>query len=475
MKFHTYDVVVIGGGLAGLTVANRCAEFGLCVAVLEAGMETRYFCNSRISSGAINVAFRDVNDDLKSMRQTIDVVTQNHADPVLADVLVNNVRPAVSWLSQHGVRTIVGASMPGARTILAPPAAIGAGLHWQGRGSDITLQRLEKYLSVRRGRLFRGTRARNLIMSGRQCTGVVAEQADCRVTFNASATVIADGGFQADPELLQRYITPHPDRILMRNAGTGRGDGLRMAIDVGAKITDNMDCFYGHVQSLDAVSNPRLWPYPMVDVPVCTGMAVLKNGHRFTDEGLGGVAVANAIAKQADPAGTFAVFDSNIWMERAAAWPLPANPLLPKYNATIHCSNTIEGLAGYAGLSSSALNATISVYNEAVESNHYAGLTPYRSGKLYQPMQIQHPPFFAIPIIAGITYTMGGIAIDGYCRVRHKDEGVITALYAAGSTTGGHEGGPAAGYTGGLSKALTFGWHAGNNICNYVSSATGPV
>ena len=65
---------------------------------------------------------------------------------------------------------------------------------------------------------------------------------------------------------------------------------------------------------------------------------------------------------------------------------------------------------------------------------------------------------------AGITYTMGGVAIDGGARVRHRDGGVVAGLYAAGSVTGGHEGGPGVGYTGGLMKALAFGLLAGETI-----------
>jgi len=59
---------------------------------------------------------------------------------------------------------------------------------------------------------------------------------------------------------------------------------------------------------------------------------------------------------------------------------------------------------------------------------------------------------------------MGGIAIDGGAHVCHVSGGTFEGLYAAGSTTGGHEGGPAAGYTAGLIKALTFGLQAARSV-----------
>ena len=66
-------------------------------------------------------------------------------------------------------------------------------------------------------------------------------------------------------------------------------------------------------------------------------------------------------------------------------------------------------------------------------------------------------PFFAAPVCAGITYTMGGIAIDGDARVLREDDSAIEGLYAAGTTTGGLEGGSASGYVGGLSQSVITG------------------
>jgi fumarate reductase flavoprotein subunit len=70
----------------------------------------------------------------------------------------------------------------------------------------------------------------------------------------------------------------------------------------------------------------------------------------------------------------------------------------------------------------------------------------------------------AIPICPGITYTMGGIAINGHGRVLRPDGSVITGLYAAGSTTGGLEGGGRVGYVGGLVKAGVMGLRAGEHV-----------
>jgi fumarate reductase flavoprotein subunit len=246
-----------------------------------------------------------------------------------------------------------------------------------------------------------------------------------------------------------------------------------MAEAAGARLRGT-ERFYGHVQSIDALTNPALWPYPIADNPMCAGITVNAAGRRFADEGLGGVFMANAIAALDDPQEAVAVFDQRIWETAGKIGARPANPLLEKAGATIYRGDTLSDLAEGAGLPKEALSATVSAHNTAVESRTLETLDPPRSDNPANPVQaISVPPFYALPLCAGITYTMGGVAIDGRCRVQHRDGGLIEGLYAAGSTTGGHEGGPAAGYTGGLGKAATFGWRAGNCIVEAMRSGLG--
>jgi fumarate reductase flavoprotein subunit len=80
-----------------------------------------------------------------------------------------------------------------------------------------------------------------------------------------------------------------------------------------------------------------------------------------------------------------------------------------------------------------------------------------RTGASYQPFPIVQGPFHAVPICAGITYTMGGILTDEKAQVLDEAGQPIAGLLAAGATTGGLEGGSHAGYSGGLSKASVFG------------------
>lgn len=461
----SWDVVVVGGGLAGLSAANRAAELGLRVVVLERGTEERYPCNSRFAAGFLNCGYRyDIRESPEVLRRAIHEQTRGAADPALAEVFAANAAESVRWLGEQGAR-IVSIYVDGdkRRALLAPPPPNRAGLHWPGRGTDVAVRRLIARLLERRGQLHRGTRAVELAMADGRCRGVFAERDGTRIEYAAGAVVLADGGFQADPELLARYITPAPDRLLQRNAKSGRGDGLRMALAVGAAVR-GMDKFYGHLHSCDAMTNPRLWPYPVLDTIATAGIVVDAAGRRFTDEGLGAVAIANAIAGRADPLEAVAICDEATWTGRARKFARPANPFLVRAGATIHRADSIAALAAAAGLPADTLAATVDAFNRAIAAGTCASLEPARTDRAIKPVPILKPPFYAFPLCAGITYTMGGIAIDGQCRVLHTGGEPIAGLYAAGSTTGGHEGGPGAGYTGGLGKALIFGRHAGECI-----------
>ena len=99
-------------------------------------------------------------------------------------------------------------------------------------------------------------------------------------------------------------------------------------------------------------------------------------------------------------------------------------------------------------------------------------LSPPRSVDRFKPWPIEAPPFYAIPVCAGITYTMGGIRIDADARVLRPDGSAIDGLYAAGSTTGGLEGGERAAYLGGLTKAGVQGLCAAEHIARTLSSDT---
>jgi fumarate reductase flavoprotein subunit len=462
-----FDLVAIGGGFSGLCAALRGAELGLRTAILEAGADDGYLCSSRWAGGTFHVSYHDVKLSPEQLIAAIDRQTGGENDPELAAAIAENAARTVDWMAGQGAAFTQGSPIDWHRFTLGPPRAAVAGQDWQGRGPDRLLHELRRRLEERQGRMFLGARATSLRLEGGRAVGIEASRDGVRFDLTAGAIVIADGGFPANPELFRKYIGPRPDRVLMRHAGSAVGDGLKMAEAAGAALI-NLDRFYGHLLSRDAMDNTGLWPYPQIDAVATAAIVVDERGNRLLDEGLGGISITNDLARLDDPLCATVICDAPIWETAGRAAQIPPNPQLFVVGGTLHQARTLEELAVLTGLPPETLAGTVAEYNDAVGRNRLATLLPERSTRSGQPRPIATPPFFAIPICAGITNTFGGIAIDGHGRVKRPDGSVISGLYAAGGTTGGLEGGGALGYVGGLIKACVFGLCAGEHAAGYV-------
>lgn len=447
-----YDVVVVGGGIAGMIAANRAAQLNLRAVVLEQGSDEKYLCNTRYTGGTFHIGLREITLDAETLRQKIVESTAGFVKPELARLMAREGRRVIRWLQDEGMRFMRASASEYHKWVLAPPGRSRPGLDWEGRCGDVLLRTLEGHLNSRGGAIVRGARARTLLVENGRCVGVVAERNGVDTPFQARAVLIADGGFQGDAELVGRYISKRPERLKQRGAGTGRGDGMKMASAVGAALV-GMDRFYGHTLSKDALTNDNLWPYPYLDSLVTAGIVVDASGHRFVDEGRGGVYVANAVAGLEDPLSAMAIFDSAIWEKAGRNGLIPANPHLQKEGATIYQAETVEALANAAHLPADALNQTLSEYNAAVAGGRLpSGLALSRQTTRYEACPIVKTPFYAMPMCAGITYTMGGISVNEHAQALRADGSVIEGLYALGAAAGGLEGGPEVGYVGGLAK-----------------------
>jgi len=446
------DVIVVGGGLAGSVAAVRAAELGLAVMLIEKGEGDRYPCNTRQSGGVFHIAMNEVKAPAERLRGVIETATGGFADAAQAATMAAGAGTLVDWLRAQGGLFIRGPAAWQSH-ILAPPRPIAAGVDWVGRGPDVLLRKLADRLAALGGKRLLGTSASELIVVGNQVAGVVARWGTETLRLPARAVVLADGGFQSNIEMVRKHIAPAPERLKQRGGATGMGAGIAMAAAVGADLV-GMDRFYGHLLCRDAMTSDKVWPYPELDALATAGLVVDASGQRITDEGVGGVALANALARMPDPLAFTVVFDRKIWEGPGKSARIPANPTLEGAGATIHRASDVAALAASAGIDAGGLADTIAVYNAAVAAGTTASLTPARSAAI-APMAIGGGPVMAIPLAVGITYTMGGVRIDGRSRVLRSDGAAIAGLYAAGATTGGLEGGPLSTYLGGLVKAGT--------------------
>lgn len=438
------DVAVIGGGLSGLACALRVAMAGKRVVVFERSSEERYPCNSRIATGVFHVAMNSVSLDPRTLEARVREAVGEGARADLVSALCRNAGRAVGWLRESGgAQFIRGGEAPFYDHVLAPSTIGQVGRPWQGKGADVLLGSLEQKLVAHGGRVLRGHAAAELKMQNGRCIGLRGEGFDVA----ARDVVIADGGYQNDPVQTKKRISPVPERLVQRNARTGCGDGLQMALAAGAALADRGG-FYGHLQSRSALTDDRLWPYPWADELARACIVVGSDGRRIADESRGGVYLANRIAALPDPASAWVICDHLAWEGPGAERHTSPNPLLERMGGALQRAPTIEALAAETGIDAGGLAATIADYN--------AGLPAW---------PIRKWPFYALPIVPGITYTFGGIAVDGDSRALREDATPLEGLYAAGSTTGGLEGGERFGYVGGLVKAAVTGLLAAEHIC----------
>jgi fumarate reductase flavoprotein subunit len=456
-------VVIVGAGLAGLVAGVDLAERGAQVMVLEKRPEPRYPCNTRYSGGGFHLALRNMRSSPAALYEALRAEAQGFVDDRLLSALAEDAARTLDWLVLHGATFGIGGPAEFMSNMLEPFSLRETGLagHWSGKGADLLLERLEQHLLAAGGTLHRDCRAISLRTNDCAVVGVTAQWGDGRVSsLTSDAVVLADGGFQGNVELLREHICRRPERLLQRGPATGNGDCFRMASEIGAKSV-GLDSFYGHVQVREAMDSTKFWPYPLLDVLTSAGVLVDESGKRFTDEGLGGIACANAIARLDDPLAGVLVMDIAIWEGPGREFVLPPNPALVDPEVMLYSADTIAELARLLSLPEQTLAKTVNDYNGAIAAGTEYALHPARSnGKSALALNarpISRPPFLALRVCAGITYTTGGLAVDHNARVSADGGGVIAGLYAAGSVTGGFEGGPNAVYLGGLAKASILG------------------
>lgn len=462
------DVAVVGGGLAGLTAGVRAAQLGCRVVILEKGGQELYPCNSRYAGGYLHLAFHEPAMEVGELVRSLRAKTPDDIDFTLVETLARNARRTLIWLQQHaGAKFIWGGNERWQRQLLAPPRPPRTSLVWLGRGPDLVLRNLAAAAHHLGARLLRGHEVVNISQRGDGVYVVRCVAGGKGVSLSALAVVLADGGFQANLEDLGRHIAKRPEAVLQRNARTGCGTGMRIARELGAKLTE-LSGFYGHLLSADAFTNEKLWPYPMVDPLAVAGILVDRAGRRFVDEGRGGVFVTNALARAEDPLGATVVIDASIWETVGRSGRLPCNPMLPALGAAMHRADSLIDLARTAGIDPDGLAETVRTYNAAVMDGRPERLDPGKSKSKIEIRPISQPPYYAIPVCAGITHTMGGVAITPSGAVQRASGGIVPGLFAAGATAGGLEGGRSAFYLGGLCKAAILGLICGESAARHI-------
>jgi fumarate reductase flavoprotein subunit len=464
MTDKSSDILIVGAGLAGFTAAVRASEHGAKVLLIDKSGNELGDGNVLMASGSLRAGGKSPRSDPSELYEF--VMAEGVGYPDLVRAWSATCGRAIDWLADCGVG--LDEKEPG-RIWLDQESEISLAPVYKKDVGRRALGKLKRRFEQLGGRYMNGIEAVSLIREQERICGVAAKKQGEAIEFRSQATILSTGGFSANQEMVRQYIGPHADQCKLRGSKSCTGDGLRMALEVGAKAV-NLKYFYGHLLSRKALNDHRFWPYPRLDAFVDEGILVDRNGNRFVDEGRGDVAVSNELARSTEVTGATLIFDFATWdaakddpFSKSVKTPA-SNPWLMDNQGDVFHHETIEGLAQQIGIGVANLAKTLEQYNRAIESGNPSSLAVPRTGK---PKPLL-PPYYSVKVVPGITFTMGGVLVNGRCEALNLEERPIEGLYAVGDTIGGLMGGYRGGYTGGLMQAVVTGILAGENSAHQI-------
>jgi tricarballylate dehydrogenase len=485
MPDEAVDVVVIGAGTAGLCAALAASEAGARTYLLEAAPFEHRGGNSAYAAGSIRFTYTGVEDllqvipDLSSdeLENTdfgsytdkyyddMDRVTEGRADPDLVDVLVQKSLPTVAWMRANGVRFLPNYKRQAYSVDKRRKFGGGSPVEVSGGGRGL-VDALSKAVEKKGVRVLYETRAVSLLSGADGVEGVRVRDREGERSVRAGAVVIAAGGFESNAEWRARYLGPGWDLAKVRGTRFNCGDGIKMALDIGASAAGNWSGCHAVAWDFSAPEFGDLTvgnDFKKDSFQYC--ILVNAHGERFLDEGADFrnfiYAKNGAIILHQPHQMAWQVFDSKV-----------THLLRQEYRirrVTKVEANTIEELASQLyRVNPGRFLETVSAFNAAVKTD-----TPFdpnvKDGRCTVGLPliksnwantVDTPPFEAYAVTCGITFTFGGIRISPEAAVVAQGGELISGLFACGSSAGGlfyfnYPGGA------GLVSAAVFGKIAG--------------
>ena len=459
----SYEVVVVGCGNAALCAALSARERGARVLMLEAASEEQSGGNSRFTAGAMRVAYRGVEDLLRlipdittaELAQTdfgsyteeqflddMGRVTQYRCDPELVEILVTRSMPTLEWMRSKSVRFV---PIYGRQAFKVD----GKFKFWGGLtveawgGGPGLVDAMSKTARQQDIQIWYGARAMSLVANDGAVRGVKVRRGDKEEEIACEAVILASGGFQANAAWRTRYLGPGWDLAKVRGSRFSVGDGIRMALEIGAMSAGNWSgCHavgwernapeFGDLAVGDAFQKHS---YPF-------GVMLNANGRRFVDEGADfrNYTYAKYGRVILEQPGQFAwqLFDGKVLH-------LLRDEYRIKQVTKVSADTLEELLLKLEGVNVQAAKAEVAAYNAAVQAQipfnpnvkdgrRTKGLTIDKSN---WANALDTPPFEAYNVTCGITFTFGGLKIDTSARVLDVSGEPIPGLYAAGELVGG--------------------------------------
>lgn len=418
----TYDVVVIGTGMAGCAAALEAVVRGAKVAVLDKASEDKAGGNSAYAAGIFGMPRDDTPEARAMFLEDFTIKSQGRGHIKIYEVLAKNVRTDVEWLRQNGVEFV-------AKEGTMPPYRIATAITAPGMwmGMPRQLKSLRDRIAAKGGAFAFNTKARQLLMNDRGAVaGIRAVGSEGVVDFRSRSVVVATGGYAANRQILEGYSDPNAGALMVRGIDWATGDGLAIAQEAGAGLRGMGGLMALHISAVDAVETAA--GNPLFAQPYC--LSINREGRRFMDESKGYVAHGKAVLTQ--PGQSVAlVFDETI---KTLPGPSTSYATFRRLGITVAEADTLEQLAKMINIPVEPFLETVRSFNAAVKDQSAIGAKPPKQQMAYK---IEKPKFYAFhPLVPGITLTFGGIMADERAQVLEPDGRVVQGLYACGEGAG---------------------------------------
>ena len=461
---RVWDVIVVGAGNAALCAAIAAREAGASVLVLERAPEEESGGNSRYTAGSFCFCYSGA-DDIQALVPDLTAgelartdfgsysperfyddmfkMTRYRSDQELCEQLVTRSLDTMLWMRSKGVRFN---PIWGRQAVNINGRMIFDGdLTLEAWGGGPGLVASETAVATRAGVEIRyGVGATDLLFDGVAVRGVRAKSRDGISEIGARAVVLACGGFEANAEWRARYLGPGWELAKVRGTRFNVGDGLRMALAIGAMPT-------GQWSGSHSVAWDNNAP-PTGDLSVGDafqkysyqfGIMVNADGRRFVDEGsdvrLKTYSKLGRIILSQPDQFAWQVFDKKVLH-------LLRDDYRIKRVSKVSGGSLEELAAKLEGVNAGAFLDEVRTFNQSIKRD--VPFDPrFKDGRGTQGIAIpksnwaqaiDEPPFEAYQVGCGITFTFGGLAIvPATSQVIDTAREPIPGLYAAGEIVGG--------------------------------------
>lgn len=447
------DIVVIGGGGAGLSAAIEAADKGTeKIIVLEKMLATGGTTATAqgMIAGYETKIQKAAGDEALTYEAMVDNLMNNalwKLDPELTKITVESSGKTIDWLIDR------------AEVEFQPDALVGYGplkmMHVVDGFGPSLIQHLTSTAETAGVEIRTENKAVEILLDeNNNVSGVVVETADGTYTIHTKAVILATGGYSYNPELTA-LLDPEKAGTFGIGHPSNTGDGLIMASNVGAALT--------HTNHLMAVLKDYeiMKDYKGTSASANISKFIAQNNlvlvgqdaKRFVDEKSGGYMTQllnEPIFDQMHKEGAGFVWAIS---DKAA---IDAAEIKRGENLEFITADTPEELAEKMNLDPAVLKETIENYNSYAANN----TDPEFKRTVMSPLT---SPYVAVAVVPCEIITYGGVARNEKSEVIRADNTVINGLYAAGEVSANSS---YMGFT--LSNAVTWGRIAGENASAYI-------